>query len=65
MMTVRELMNEAIKGQYKSLIALIQLLVIEKQVISFEDDISNINHYLDERYKNKMNEYLSKYFTEE
>lgn len=64
-MNVRELMNEAIANQYKSLIALIQLLVIEKKVITFEDDISKLDYYLQERFKEKINQYLSKYSTEE
>jgi len=47
-MTVRELMNEALNGRYESLILLIDLLVTDKKTVSYEDDISVLDFYLQE-----------------
>jgi len=57
-MTVRELMNEAIAGQYTSLMLLIDLLVIEKKTVSYEDDISVLAFYLQEKFRDKINGHI-------
>lgn len=57
-MTVRDLMNEAIKHQYTGLILLIQLLVTEKKVITYNDDITTLDYYLQDKFRDKMNEHL-------
>jgi hypothetical protein len=60
-MTVRELYFEAIKGKHYSLQLLIEFLVNEKNVIKMTDDTRAIDYYLQERFHNKMNEYLAAY----
>lgn len=57
-MTIREVMNEAIKGQYTSLILMIELLVIEKKVINFDDDESKLDFYFQDKFKDKMNGHI-------
>jgi len=57
-MTVRELMNEALNGRYESLILLIDLLVTDKKTISYEDDISVLDFYLQEKFRDKINGHI-------
>lgn len=57
-MTIREVMNEAIGGQYKSLILLIELLVIEKKVLSFGDDAKKLEFYFQDKFKDKVNGHI-------
>lgn len=60
-MTVREWYKEAIIGKHYSLQLLIEFLVYEKNSIKFEDDTEKLNFYLQDRFANKMNEYLAEY----
>lgn len=39
---------------------LVQLLVYEKKVLAMTDDVTKIDHYLQDRFKNVMNEELRK-----
>ena len=57
-MTVRELMNEALNGRYESLILLIDLLVTDKKKVSYEDDISVLDFYLQEKFRDKINGHI-------
>ena len=57
-MTVRELMNEALNGRYESLILLIDLLVTDKKTVSYEDDISVLDFYLQDKFRDKINGHI-------
>jgi len=57
-MTVRELMNEALNGRYESLILLIDLLVTDKKKVSYEDDISVLDFYLQDKFRDKINGHI-------
>lgn len=58
---LRVLYQDAEHFKEKSLLLLLDFLVKEKKVLSLDDDESKLNHYLQERYKNKMNEHLKEY----
>ena len=60
-MTVRELMNEALNGRYESLILLIDLLVTDKKTVSYEDDISVLDFYLQEKFRDKINGHIKEH----
>jgi hypothetical protein len=60
-MTVREWYKEAILGKHHSLQIWIEFLVYEKNVLKFEDSEEKLTYYLQDRFANKMNEYLSEY----
>jgi len=60
-MTVRELMNEALNGRYESLILLIDLLVTDKKKVSYEDDISVLDFYLQEKFRDKINGHIKEH----
>jgi hypothetical protein len=60
-MTVREWYQESILGKHHSLKLLIEFLVFEKKVVKFEDDTEKITYYLQDRFKNKMNQHLQEY----
>lgn len=61
METVRDMWNEAIAEDHKGLDLLIDFLLNEKKVLELDDDKENLNHYLQPRFRRKMNEYLVDY----
>ncbi len=60
-MTIQEIYDEAIKGNYYSLILLIDFLVKEKKVLELSDSEEKLNYYLQDRFHKKLNEYLAEY----
>lgn len=60
-MKIRELYFEAYNNNHYSLKLLIHYLVKEKRVLSLEDDEERLNHYLQDRFANKLNQYLYEY----
>lgn len=60
-MNVREWYSEALKGNHKSLLLLIEFLVYEKQALKFEDETEKLTYYIQDRFANKMNQYLKEY----
>jgi hypothetical protein len=61
-MTIQEQYDEALKYNFRSLIALIEYLVYVRKVLKMTDDSNELNYYLQDRFKAKMNEYLGEYF---
>ncbi|GGJ61824.1 hypothetical protein GCM10007111_24930 [Virgibacillus kapii] len=60
-MKIRELYEESIKGDHGSLSLLIEFLVFEKRVLSFDDHISELDLYFKPNNKAKMNRLLLDY----
>ena len=58
--TVHDWYKEA-KGQHYGLTLLIEYLVCEKKVLKMEDATENLTYFLQDRFSNKMNEYLREY----
>jgi hypothetical protein len=61
MNTVKEHYEFAIRYNYYSLRLLIEYLVFERKVLKMSDDEDKLKYYLQERFTNKMNQYLSEY----
>lgn len=59
-MSIQELYNEG-KDEFPSLKLFIDYLVFEKKVVKMTDPIEKLNYYLEERFHNKMNEYLGEH----
>lgn len=60
-MTMREIYEEAIKGDYYSLILLIEFLVKEKKVLKWDDSGEGLTYYLQDRFHKAMKGYLAEY----
>lgn len=60
-MTIKELFEMAMKGDYTDLQALIMFLTLEKKVLSMDDDDSELDLYFLDKHSKKMNEELHKY----
>ena len=60
-MTVEEYYAAAKKDNHQSLALLIEYLVYERKALKMEDDPKMLSFYLQEKFKVKMNEYLSQY----
>ncbi len=60
-MTIQEIYDEAIKGNYYSLILLIDFLVKEKKVLKLSDSEEKLNYYFQDKFKVAMNNYLEVY----
>lgn len=58
--TVSDWYKEA-KGQHYGLTLLIEFLVYEKKVLKMEDATEKLTYFLQDRFSNKMNEYLLDY----
>lgn len=60
-MIVQDHYEVAIKNGYKSLVLVIEYLVNERKVLEMTDNEDKLTYYLQDRFKNKMNEYLKEY----
>lgn len=60
-MNLRELYTESVTGSHDSLALLIEFLVFEKQVLTFDDDQRELNLYFKPNNKEKMNRLLLEY----
>lgn len=60
-MRVQDCYKEAKQGGHYSLQLLIEFLVYEKKAISFEDETEKLTYFLQDRFTNKMNQYLTDY----
>lgn len=58
---IRDLYMTAILNKHHSLVLLIDFLVNEKKVLTLEDEANKLEHYLQDRFTVKMNEYLEEY----
>lgn len=61
-MKIREIYAESIEGGYNWLTILIEFLVFEKEVISFDDDQKALNLYFKPNNQSKMNQLLIEYY---
>lgn len=59
-MTILELYIEG-KDEFPSLKLFIDFLVFEKKVLKLDDPTEKLDYYLQDRFHNKMNEYLAEY----
>jgi hypothetical protein len=59
-MEIKEYYRMSIEDDYLVGFLLVQLLVYEKKVLTMTDDVMKIDYYLEDRFKNKMNEELQK-----
>lgn len=59
-MTVQDWYDGAL-GHHYGLQLLIEFLVFEKKVLKMEDPTESLTYYLQDRFSNKMNEYLREY----
>jgi ABC-type cobalamin/Fe3+-siderophores transport system ATPase subunit len=60
-MTIGELYHEAIIENEPSLLMLIDFLVKEKRVLTMDEPAAKLDYYLQDRFANKMNQYLREY----
>jgi len=63
-MKVQEFYLEAIKGDHKPLMKLIEMLVREKKTIKLTDDASVLDLYFKPNNRDKMNKLLGEYMQE-
>jgi hypothetical protein len=59
-MKIEQYLNFCKEDNYFCGFLLVQLLVYEKQVLNMNDDVTKIDFYLQDRFKNKMNEELQR-----
>lgn len=60
-MLIREIYAESIKGGYDWLTILIEFLVLEKEVITFDDDRDALDLYFKPNNQARMNKLLLEY----
>jgi hypothetical protein len=60
-MTVMDMYTEAKKDGITSTWLLIEYLVFERKAITFADEMDKLTYFFEERFRNKMNEYLVEY----
>lgn len=60
-MTVRDIYAWALQENEYSTILLIEFLVQEKKVLKLTDNQENYTYYLQEKFHQKMNEYLKEF----
>lgn len=60
-MTVLDMYTEAKKDGIVSTWLLIEYLVFERKAITFADNMDKFAYFFEERFRNKMNEYLVEY----
>lgn len=60
-LTLRELYTESVAEGFDALIMLIEFLIFEKEVLTFDSDISELDLYYKPNNKEKMNKFLLEY----
>lgn len=60
-MNVRDYYLEALKGNHKSLILLIDYLVNERKVLKMESNKEDLTYFLQDKFAKAMNGYLVEY----
>jgi hypothetical protein len=58
-MNIRELYASAIDQKEDSLLLLLDFLLHAKKAVKFNDDVKVLEHYYQDRFRVKMNEYLN------
>jgi hypothetical protein len=59
-MTIEQYYKMCIEDNYLTGFLLVQLLVYDKQALHMTDNVEKIDHFLQPRFKNKMNEELQR-----
>ncbi|PFB51626.1 hypothetical protein CN404_24490, partial [Bacillus thuringiensis] len=62
-MRVSELLEYATAHGLVGIVALIELLVLEKQVVKFTDDVTKLEYYYQERFRVVMNQHVEAYMS--
>lgn len=60
-MNLKELYTEAIQGEYESLTLLIEFLILEKKVLSWESDYKELDLYFKPNNRLRMTKLLKEY----
>lgn len=60
-MTVEEMLEHAVEQENEDLKVLILFLVYEKKTLSLDDDSDKISFYTQDKFKSRMNDFLSSY----
>lgn len=60
-MLVKDWYNLAIEHKADSLLLLLDFLILEKGVLSFEDDESRLQHFMQEKYRAYTDKHLLEY----
>ncbi|OSX92016.1 hypothetical protein [Bacillus mycoides] len=60
-MTILELYTEAKKDGIVSVWLVIEYLVFERKVLTFEDKVIRLDYYFELRFRYSMNQYLKEY----
>lgn len=60
-MIIQEYYDEAIENKHYSLQLFIEYLVNEKRVLKMTDSEEQLRYYLQDRFTNKMNQYIKEY----
>jgi len=60
-MKVSELLEYATAHGLVGIVALIELLVLDKQVVKFTDDVAKLDYYFQNRFRMAMNQHVEAY----
>lgn len=60
---IRDWYLDAVDYNQEPLLLLLDFLIYEKKVLSFDDPEEKLQFYLQERFRGKMNEHLAQYKT--
>lgn len=60
-MNLRKVYAEAIQGEYESLTLLIEFLILEKKVLTWESDYKELNLYFLPKHYARMTKLLKEY----
>lgn len=60
-MSLRDLYSDAILGDHEMLALLIEYLIFEQKVLTFEDSKSELDLYFKSNNKKRMNQLLNEY----
>ncbi|MDM8364462.1 hypothetical protein ACS4JF_18495 [Bacillus thuringiensis] len=62
-MKVSELLEYATAHGLVGIVALIELLVLDKQVVKFTDDVAKLEYYYQDRFRVAMNQHVEAYMS--
>ncbi|PFB38686.1 hypothetical protein CN404_31250 [Bacillus thuringiensis] len=64
-MRVSELLEYATAHGLVGIVALIELLVLDKQVVKFTDDVAKLEYYYQKRFRMVMNQHVEAYMSKQ
>ncbi|MCQ6288863.1 hypothetical protein [Bacillus cereus] len=62
-MKVSELLEYATAHGLVGIVALIELLVLDKQAVKFTDDVAKLDYYFQDRFRVAMNQHVEVYMS--